>query len=393
MNPQAARTPRTFGTAGAAIAALAAALAAVGGCEPAQRDLTILLVEYEGPEARPSADRLADELADQNLPDVFVVEGSDYAAVCVGRYGTWNDPKAREMLGQVRRIRDARGQYPFQGVMLVPVPEPAPKTAWALQEAPGVYSLYVAGWESPGRKENAQAYAAKLRKEGWEAYVYHGPHLSMVTIGAFGPELFDDASKIGRPGVKPTIVHPKALEILRAFPYLRIEDQATPVPSTAIRIPGREAAVSTQPPLPKALYRITLSLVSTETGVAAGRGQASGVAQHERQIGPLVEALVKQLVASLGPAKGVRIGQVGLSAGSPEAAELGADRAAADALAAALQRAAQDRRLLILSPEATRQVLDAAGLAEEMVRKSPRLARGLKDLDFVLVGSVTATKI
>ncbi|HUX16540.1 MAG TPA: hypothetical protein VMW52_08700 [Phycisphaerae bacterium] len=379
-----------------ALGLLAAALAlaaALGGCEPAQRDLTILLVEYQGPEARPSADRLAGELADQKLPDVFVVEGPDYAAVCVGRYRTWNDTKAREMMGRVRRIRDARGQYPFQGVMLVPVPEPAPKTSWALEEAPGVYSLYVAGWESLGRKENAQAYAANLRKEGWEAYVYHGPRLSMVTIGAFGPDLFDDASKIGRPGVKPTIVHPKALEILRAFPYLRIEDQATPVPSTAIRIPGREAAASTRPPLPKALYRVTLSLVSTETGVAAGRGQASGVAQHEREIGPLVEALVKQLVASLGPAKRVRIGQVGLSAASPEAAELGADRAAADALAAALQRAAQDRRLLILSPEATRQVLDAAGLAEEMVRKSPRLARGLKDLDFVLVGSVTATKM
>ena len=376
-----------------ALGLLAAALAAVGGCEPAQRDLTILLVEYQGPEARPSADRLADELADQKLPDVFVVEGPDYAAVCVGRYRTWKDTQAREMLGRVRRIRDARGQYPFQGVMLVPVPEPAPKTSWALEEAPGVYSLYVAGWESPGRKENAQAYAAKLRKEGREAYVYHGPHLSMVTIGAFGPDLFDDASKIGRPGEKPTIVHPKALEILRAFPYLRIEDQATPVPSTAIRIPGREDTASTRPPLPKALYRVTLSLVSTETGVATGRGQASGVAQHESEIRPLVEALVKQLVASLGPAKGVRIGQVGLSAASPEAAELGADRAAADALAAALQRAALDRRLLILSPEATRQVLDAAGLAEEMVRKSARRARGVKDLDFVLVGSVTATKM
>lgn len=376
-----------------ALGLLAAALAAVGGCEPKQRDLTILLLEYKGTEARPSADRLVDELADQGLPDLFIVEGPDYAAVCVGRYRTWNDPEARDMLVRVRRIRDARGQYPFQGVMLVPLPEPAPKTPWALEEAPGIYSLYVAGWESPGRKENAQAYAAKLRKEGWEAFVYHGPHLSMVTIGAFGPDLFDDASKIGQPGVKPTIVHPKALEILRAFTYLRIEDQATPVPSTAIRIPGRETPVSTRPPLPKALYRVTLSLVSTETGVAAGRGQASGVAQHESKIEPLVEALIKQLVASLGQAKGVRIGQVGLSAASPEAAELGADRAAATALAAALQSAAQDRRLLILSPEATRQVLDAAGLAEEMVRKSPRLARGLKDLDFVLVGSVTATKM
>jgi hypothetical protein len=369
------------------------ALAALGGCKPTEQDLTVLLVEYKGPEAAASAHRVADEIAGQNLPDVFVVEGADYAAVCVGRYPTWNDPKAQEMLARVRRIRDARGQYPFQGVMLVPVPEPAPKTSWALEDAPGVYSLYVAGWESPGRKENAQAYAAKLRKEGWEAYVYHGPHLSMVSIGAFGPDLFDDASKIGRPGAKPEIVHPKALEILRAFSYLRIEDQATPVPSTAIRIPGREAAASTRPPLPKALYRVTLALVSTETGVAAGRGQASGVAQDASQIFPLVDALVKQLVEALGPVKQARIGQVGLAAASPEATELGADRAANDALAAALQHAALDRRLLILSPEATRQILDAVGLSEEMVRKSPRLARGLKDLDFVLVGSVTATRM
>jgi len=389
MNARAWARRGALGLAGAALALASA----VGGCEPTQRDLTILLLEYKGPEARASADRLTGELADQKLPDVFVVEGPDYAAVCVGRYRTWKDAQAREMLGRVRRIRDARGQYPFQGVMLVPVPEPAPKTSWTLEEAPGVYSLYVAGWESPGRKEKAQAYTEKLRREGWEAYVYHGPRLSMVTIGAFGPDLFDDASKIGRPGAKPTIVHPKALQILRAFLYLRIEDQRTPVPSTAIRIPGREATVSTRPPLPKVLYRVTLSLVSTETGAATGRGRASGVAQDISQIPALVEALVKQLVASLGPAKRVRIGQVGLSAASPEATELGADRATADALAAALQRAALDRRLLILSPEATRQVLDAAGLAEEMVRKSPRLARGLQDLDFVLVGSVTATKM
>jgi hypothetical protein len=397
MNERTARNRHALGAAGAALAALALAgagiVAAVGGCEPQESQLTILLVEYKGPEAGPSAERLAEDLTQQNLPGVFVVEGHEYAAVCVGRYATWKDAAAKEMLGRVRRIRDARGQYPFAGVMLMPVPEPPPKTEWPIEEAPGLFSLYVAGWEGPGRKESAQAYASKLRRDRWEAYVYHGPRLSMVTIGAFGPDLFDDASKIGLPGATPEIVHPKALEILRAFPYLRIEDEVTPVRSTAIRIPGREDGGPAGPPIPSRLYRITLSLVSTQTGLSEGRGRVSGVAQHASEIGPLTEALVEQMLSAIGPDERARIGFLEVPAADADAADPDAGRRATEALAAALAgAAARNSRLVVLDPSATRQLLDADALTSDMVRGNARLLKGLTGLQYVVIGTATVSK-
>ena len=73
---------------------LAVSLAALGGCggpseasrPPAERQLTVLLVEYKGPEAKASAARIAKELRDQGLPDVFTVEGAGLSSVCAGHY-------------------------------------------------------------------------------------------------------------------------------------------------------------------------------------------------------------------------------------------------------------------------------------------------------------------
>ncbi len=378
-------------------------LAAMGGCEPTaqQRELTILLLEYKGPEAVDSAYRLARELTEQNLPDVFVVEGPQYGAVCVGRYERLKDPAARKMLARVRGIRDARGQYPFVGVMLMPVPEPAPSSKWLLEEAPGVFTLHIASWEAPGRKDAAQEYARTLREKGYEAYVYHGPRLSMVTLGAFGLEIFDDPSKVGRPGRKPRIVGPTVLGLRKEFPRMRLEGQLAPmvkrkdgkevplVPTGLVRIPGRETPPTGGVVVPSALYRVSLQLVSTETGLAEGLGRAAGVAQARRELPVLVEALTKQLLGSIEGDKAARIGIAGIQATGRKAVETRADESVLQAVTAALSRAAPAARLTVLGPETTRQILDAAGLSVRRVLRDPRLVKGLREMDFVLVGSVT----
>ena len=58
------------------------------------RQLTVLLVEYLGPEAAASARRLGKELSDKGVPNVFIVEGADQASLCVGRFGSWKDRKS-----------------------------------------------------------------------------------------------------------------------------------------------------------------------------------------------------------------------------------------------------------------------------------------------------------
>jgi len=371
--------------------ALASLAILAAGCRPGteQRKLTVLLVEYKGPEAAASAQRLVRELSAQGLPDVFTVNGHEHASVCVG---SWKDDDADRMLKRVRVIRDPQGQYPFAGVLLVPVPEPLPKNPWPLEEADGLFTLHVGSWEAPGRVAAAQRYADSLRSRGYEAYAYHGPRLSMVTLGAFGMGIFDDPGKVGRPNVKPKILDPKVLALIKTFSRMRLEGQETPpeahVPTQLVKVPGKDPA---GPAIarPKSLYRVTISFVDTTTGLAEGRMRASGVAQGKGQLPTLVGALVKQLMTALPGDTIPRVGVVGVLAGDPETAGERLDAVGLEALGAAL-RAAGARKIRLFSHEGTLQMLDAAGLAPDAVLRDPRPVKGFEALDVLVIGSVTA---
>ena len=384
-----------FSAAALVLAGLAPALASIGcqGMATQQRQLTVLLVEYLGPEAAASARRLGKELSDKGVPNVFIVEGADQASLCVGRFGSWQDKDADETLKAVRQIRDAAGQYPFAGVMLVPVPEPAPPNPWPLQKAKGIFTLHVASWELPGRMAKAQAYAAELRAQGFEAYVHHGPRLSIVTLGSFGPEVYDDPSAVGRPGAKPKIVSPKILELQKKFPSVRLEGEVAPpearLTAQPIIIPGREPPVAPGQPLPRVLYRVSLALVDTRTGQAEGRLRAAGVAQATQEVPALVEFLLKQLLDSLPRGTMARVGVAGVIATDADAARAKADAVALEAIPQAHAKIGAGK-VTVVGPEGTRQMLDAAGLAPATVLADPRSLKGLQGFDYVVTGSVTS---
>lgn len=386
-----AKSGRLTGLALLAVASVA--VLAVGGCRSAEtRKLTIVLVEYQGPEASASARRIASELAIQGLPDVHLVEGADYASVCVGQYGSWKDADADAMLKRVRVIRDAQGQYPFAGVMLVPMPEPMPKNPWPLEEANGLFTLHIASWEAPGRMVNAQRYADSLRAQGYEAYVYHGPRLSMVTLGALGLNIFDDPTKVGQPNAKPKVTDPQVLALIQKFPRMRLEGQEAPaaahVPTQLVTVPGKDPPAGPAIARPKTLYRLTILLVDPATGLAEGRRRAAGVAQGKQQVPTLVGVLVKQLMAGLESGKVPRLGVVGV-AGDAVAAKDGVDTVMLEALGAAF-RAAGGGKIRLFSHEGTRQFLDAAGAKPDDFVQKPTAIPGFQGLDLLVVGSVNA---
>ena len=363
--------------------------------QPAQRQLTILLAEYRGPAPTNDAWRVGKELTDKGLPDVFIVEGAGVASLCVGHYNSWQDKAADEMLKTMRRIRDGIGQYPYASVMLVPIPESTPQNPWPLEKAKGPFTLHVASWEAPGRMAKAQAYGAELRAQGYEAYVLHGPRLSIVTIGSFGPEVYDDPSAVGRPGAKPKIVNSTILELQKKFPSVRLEGELPPqearIPLYPIIIPGREAPIAAGAPLPKVLYRVSLALVDTKTGLAEGRSRATGVAQSSAkdEVSRLVAALVKQLADAVPAGRPARVGIAGIAAADAEATRARVEVTALEAVAAAVGRLPQDK-FIVFGADATRQYLDAAGLAPATVLADPRPLKGVQAFDFVITGSVTS---
>jgi len=57
-----------------------------------------------------------------------------------------------------------------------------------LRRYPGMYSLQIAVYDKdygPNFRDAAEQAARTLRKQGQEAYYYHGPNRSMVTLGLF----------------------------------------------------------------------------------------------------------------------------------------------------------------------------------------------------------------
>ncbi len=350
--------------------------------------LTILLIEHSGPQAVQRARRLADELARKGLPDVFVVEGHQSASVCVGRYDHWKDPEAKQMLARVRAIRTEGGGFPFAAVVLTPVPEPTPANPWPLEAAPGgPYSLHVASWEASGRKRKAQDYAAKLRDHHYPAYVYHGPRLSMVTIGTFGDEVFEDPGQVGQPGVRPKITGPAILALQKKFPRMFLEGQKSPVPTILVRIPGREpesaAAVETGPDF-------YLTLVRWDQ--ARLRAQASGVAHSTEELPVLVASLLGQLLGHVDPAGRTSVGVAAVAPQNMPAADRKAGQQAEATILALLRSRTKWPGMTAYAPAETAEVLRTAGLTYADVSRDPTRLKTVPEIDIVVGGTVAVVE-
>lgn len=135
-------------------------------------------------------------------------------------YGRYRDPAMPEARADLQRVRGTvvDGELPFAGASLI-----APAAADSavkfdefdlrtvkqrLGKNQAIYTLQVNAYGRPDRakpsaeelkefRSTAEEAVKKLRADGDEAYFYHGPHMSIVTIGVFGPSDYDER----RPGL------------------------------------------------------------------------------------------------------------------------------------------------------------------------------------------------
>lgn len=159
---------------------------------------TIVLAAYTGPAARESAESAAVGIgAIDGLAGARAEHRSTGSTVVYGKYDSYDDRRATRDLARIRAIR-VEGRQPFARAFLAP-PRTAPAgrvpqiNLTSAREAYGsglLYTLQVAVYESPNRQEamrSAEQAALQLRQEGEQAFYYHGPTRSMVTIGVFTP--------------------------------------------------------------------------------------------------------------------------------------------------------------------------------------------------------------
>jgi hypothetical protein len=204
----------------------------------------------QGPNHRVSAEQRRMELVSQTrMPGWWVKTEGDQSLVLFGRYDKPQDRQARADLGKLRQMQ-AAGRITARTLMLTPIAANPQAEVQAgqhdLRKAMGVYTLQMAVYDEkfgPEFRKAAEQAAATLRRDGEQAWYYHGPNRSMVTIGSFG----ENAVSVNAGGM---VVYSMEVQQLRQrFPYNLLNGQTIRVkrpgdaefheqPSHLVRIPG-----------------------------------------------------------------------------------------------------------------------------------------------------------
>ena len=165
--------------------------------------------------------------------DLYIITSGNHSELYWGNYTSRS--KAERQCEIAKAHRRADGVAPLLGAVVAIAPGTvAGPPEWDISRCPGTYSLLVAVFQdqpdaSPpyvGRREYAVAYCRRLREEGREAYYYHGPTSSSVTIGSFGPEAIETKQQLQRrPGqrrpahiTRSVIVDPRLKALKNEFP-------------------------------------------------------------------------------------------------------------------------------------------------------------------------------
>lgn len=201
---------------------------------------SIIIVSYRGEGAQPAAEAAAEKVRTKgNLPEAYAEQRGEAWVVAYGHYPSFDDAPARRDLEHIKSITIDDGK-PFDGAVLSPplvdhiagtLPQYDLANVKSKQGKRAAYSLQVGVYDAGGQgrqaspddiksaREAAEKATLELRREGEEAYYYHGPRRSMVTIGVF-PLADLGTTKGGTP-----VLSPRIKEVRNRFPYNLVNGQ------------------------------------------------------------------------------------------------------------------------------------------------------------------------
>ncbi len=152
--------------------------------------------------------------------DFAVREKSEASVVVLGSYSGPQDSRFKEDLAWARSV-EIDGRRPWQAAYLSPPPakgfgeadEANLAFAREMYGQSAEFTLQIAVYESPRADEArraAEAAARQLREDGEEAFYYHGPSWSSVTLGLFGAGDYDEGRGV--------VLNPAILELQKRHP-------------------------------------------------------------------------------------------------------------------------------------------------------------------------------
>ena len=152
---------------------------------------SILLASFAGMDQQKQAQDMVEQLKALNVTDVWMADEDGYTHVYRGKFNDPTKPEVESALRQSRMIK-LGDDRPFGSARLVAA-QPALEISTSEMDLKryrdqGLYSLQVAVFDDtagPNYQQYAQEAAVNFRKDGDQAYFYHGKFRSMVTIGIF----------------------------------------------------------------------------------------------------------------------------------------------------------------------------------------------------------------
>ncbi len=150
---------------------------------------SIPLQRYTGPHRYTNAQWLIQTLTQEHgLTQLSIQDAGGVSVVYAGRFESADDPAAAALLGRVQQIQ-LQGQQPFTEARLQARHDTGEAAdPWDLAPHHGKYSLAIAFYDSAfdeerGRRQAAEDAVKTFRDDGFDAYYYHRPQRSYITIG------------------------------------------------------------------------------------------------------------------------------------------------------------------------------------------------------------------
>ena len=235
---------------------------------------------FTGPDHLRQAADAKRMLADlTGLSDWHAVHTADRSELYYGHYATVDpaaDPaEARRAAADreaIRAVALRNGAKPFQRAAFVSLDsaDPAAPAEWDLANAPGAFTLEIAAYTGPAeaRKRAAVDSVRDARASGVEAYYYHGPATSSVSVGTFPESAVTGHVNPGADGDAPTAY----------------SAQRPPGDDDAASLDSRETIVVSSGPIPESIKRQAVD----------EHGRPMKIVEPDVRYAPAVVALMRQ---------------------------------------------------------------------------------------------------
>ncbi len=171
---------------------------------------SIVIAAFRGEQAEAQAQQALAMVEQAGINGAYLERRGQAIALAYGRYNEANDPLGKQALASLQAI-EIDGERPFARAVLAPpspellkgsIPEYSLRTVKQRFGPDAIYTLQIGLYGRSDRtppepaelaeyRQAAERAVYDLRREGEQAFYYHAPTRSTITIGVFGPDDHD----------------------------------------------------------------------------------------------------------------------------------------------------------------------------------------------------------